>query len=299
MRFFSAFVTACVFVCLLANCGAQQPQTAPIDTQPETPPGTQPAPLVAPTIIKPNEPSDDVGPTPDDLKTKPGIVVTIGGEIIETPVVAVQVGQLVEFSPQGAADETLVRWNYSSSIRYKTTRDRGHYVAATFTPDDVGRVILVGAVWNGDAAGYAFGPMRWVIVSGHAPQPPPDVVPPKPPTPVPPGPITTGSKRIIVIRESLEPSPEMGRLIVLMQSGPIGDYMKSKGHKFESFDKDAKDENDKPSAYVKKWLDAIGTIELPAAAIVDIATETIDVVKPLGKSPTAQALLDLAKEHGG
>ena len=34
----------------------------------------------------------------------------------------------------------------------------------------------------------------------------------------------------------------MGRLIVLMQSGPIGDYMAAKGHKFESFDKDAKDE---------------------------------------------------------
>lgn len=160
-------------------------------------------------------------------------------------------------------------------------------------------VWFVASVNNPDPTGKPFTAMKLVTV-GQPPVVVPPVVPPGPKPPVPPPvPVTTGSKRIVVIRESLEPSPEMGRLIVLMQSGPIGDYMKSKGHEFESFDKDAKDENGQPSAYVKKWLDAVGAVKIPTAVIVDIATGTISHVQSLGEKPTAQALLDIAKEHGG
>jgi hypothetical protein len=163
-----------------------------------------------------------------------------------------------------------------------------------------GTYMLTGVPGDGQAFQYK----KISITTLTGPQPPPAppvvVVPPGPKPPVPPDvPVTTGSKRIVVIRESLEPSPEMGRLIVLMQSGPIGQYMKSKGHEFESFDQNAKDEHGNPSAYVKQWLDAIGDTKIPAAVIVNIATGTIDDVKHLGETPTAQALLDFAKEHGG
>lgn len=285
-----------------AVVAVKDPISVVIDTQPEIPPGTQPGPLVAPTAPTKADVLDPGKKPAKDEKPKPSIKVSIGGVEITTEVVTVTPGQLVEFEPVGAAKGVLVGWNYSSLVKYKTTRDDGHYVGATFENEDIDRVILVAPSWNGDASGYANRPQRWLVVAGKGPQPPPNVVvPPKPaPTPTPtPNPVTTGSKRIIVIRESLEPSPEMGRLIVLMQSGPIGEYMKSKKHEFESFDKDAKDENGNPSAYVKKWIDAIGNTEIPAVAIVDIATGTIDDVKPLGKEPTAKALLDLAKEHGG
>lgn len=157
--------------------------TPVVDNQSEIPPGTQPGPLVAPSTPMIPTPADkDAEPKPDDLTKKPAIIATIAGEVIGTEVVEVEPGQLLELEPQGAADEVLVRWNYSSFIRYKTTRDRGHYVAASFTAEDAGRVILVGAVWNGESNGFAAGPMRWVVVSGRAPQPPPVVVTPSDPS---------------------------------------------------------------------------------------------------------------------
>lgn len=169
------------------------PPATPVDVQSEIPPGTQPGPLVPPSNVPstPTPADKDADPKPDDLAPKPAILATIAGEVIGTDVVEVQPGQLLELEPQGAAESVLVRWNYSSFIRYKTTRDRGHYVAASFTAEDAGRVILVGAVWNGD--GYAAGPMRWVVVSGKAPQPPPVVAPNVPPVVTPTTPSTPTS----------------------------------------------------------------------------------------------------------
>ena len=88
----------------------------------------------------------------------------LSGDVVEVPT-----GQLLELKT-GAAESVLVRWNYSSFIRYKTTRDQGALRRGLVHGRGRRSVILVGAVWNGD--GYAAGPMRWVVVSGKALQPP-------------------------------------------------------------------------------------------------------------------------------
>lgn len=212
---FLAFVFVWSFhLCNATTRGDEiKPTPSVVDNQSEIPPGTQPGPLVVPMSPMVPTPADKDGePKPDDLKTKPAIVATIAGEVIGTDVVEVQPGQLLELEPQGAAAEILVRWNYSSFIRYKTTRDRGHYVAASFTAEDAGRVILVGAVWNGEPNGFAAGPMRWIIVSGHGPQPPPVVDPTVPPvvTPTPPSTPTTSITAATYVFEKddgMPPSP--------------------------------------------------------------------------------------------
>ncbi len=204
---------------------AQAPIAPVVDTQPETPPGTQPAPLVAPLLVPPDSSDDE--PKVDDLKPKPAIVVEIGGEVVTAEVVSVNVGQLVEVKPQGAADGVLVRWNFSSAIKYKTKRDLGHYLAFTFTPDDVGRVILLGAVWNGDPNGFAAGPMRWIVVSGHGPQPPPVVDPNVPPKPVV-DPATVGPFRALIVTDTdgLGDLPRAQREAI--QSAAVMNYLNAK-----------------------------------------------------------------------
>lgn len=214
-----AFVLLLVFVfvwsfhlCHATTRGDEATPPTVVDNQSEIPPGTQPGPLVVPSTPTTPTPADkDAEPKPDDLAPKPAILATIAGEVIGTDVVEVEPGQLLELEPQGAADEILVRWNYSSFIRYKTTRDRGHYVAASFTAEDAGRVILVGAVWNGEPNGFAAGPMRWVVVSGRAPQPPPVVDPTVPPVVTPTTPSTptaiTAATYVYEKDKGMPPSP--------------------------------------------------------------------------------------------
>lgn len=164
-----------------------------------------------------------------------------------------------------------------------------------------GTVMLIGLPSPGQEIQYR----QITILTVTGPRPPPHVVvppivPPIVPPVVPPAPdVKVGRKHVVVIRESLEPSPEMGRLIVLMQNGPVGAYMSAKGHTFESFDQNTVDERGQPSAYVKKWLDAIAGTKLPAYAIVDKDTNTIQDAKSLGDEPTAAKLLDIVKGLGG
>lgn len=279
---------ALILAAMLSQASGQQPQTPPVEVPPV---------IAPPVMVKPDS-DEPVVPTPDPL-TKPfAIVATSRGAVLGELIAKPEVGHLLKLTLEGLPESAdPVFWTYSEVIPDRDERDAGKWVGLSFPPESAGKAYLVQAAVNAEAGKPPLVAMRWLVVSGNGPQPPPPnvIVPPKPI----PHPVTAGSKRIVVIRESLEPSPEMGRLIVLMQSGPIGDYMAAKGHKFESFDKDAKDENGQPSAYVKKWLDAIGTTEIPTAVIVDIATETIDAIRPLGKEPTAKALLDIAKEYGG
>lgn len=305
-------VLAFVFCFTFDRCASGQEPAPPPTVVPAVVP--TPSPTVAPKIVTPlgppqiitpplvtPTPAPPLQPTPEDESPKIEIIASIGGESITEHPVKLPIGRKLTLLAKGVKgfEPGPVSWSMNeTSADADADPTDSHRMTFSSPVDSVW--LFTASVNNPDATLAPLVVQKWVVV-GRGPQPPPDVVPPKPaPTPTPtPNPVTTGSKRVIVIRESLEPSPEMGRLIVLMQSGPIGEYMKSKKHEFESFDKDAKDENDQPSAYVKKWLEAIGSTEIPAAAIVDIATGTIDDVKPLGKSPTAKALLDLVKEHGG
>lgn len=213
---------------------------------------------------------------------------------IKGPPAPVRVGELAFFVLPDGVTETVGHWRViARSMEISDPK---------YVERDAGLSMFVetttACVYDVSVAGLSEGKVfHWATtfeVIGSLPRPGPS-----PPKPVPPGPVVEGPKRIVVIRESLEPTPEMGRLIVQAQSGPIGQYLADKNHEFESYDKEAKDEDGNPSAYVKVFLQSLGTTKLPAVAIVDIEADRIVHTETLGEHPTAAALLEIVKGHGG
>lgn len=211
---------------------------------------------------------------------------------IQGPGLPVDVGRLARFTLPANATETATHWRVVA--RSLTVAD------ATVVEADGGLTAFVETAepctYDVSVAGLIDGKVfHWATtfeVVGTKPIPPPGPGPQ-------PQPVVGGPKKIVVLRESLEPTPEMGRLIVQMESGPIGSYLAEKKHEFESFDKDAKDETGAPSAYVRPFLDAAKGATLPAVVIVELATGKVVHSQALGEHPTAAALLEIVKGHGG
>lgn len=167
-----AAVALLVVLALLGGAGlleseAQQPQTPAVDN----------APVIAPPL-KP----DSIEPQPDPLVAPLSISVRIRGVVVTTPIVTVQVGQLVELTIEGPGKENPAFWTYSEDIPDRSERDSGHWVGLSFPLDVVGRAYLIQVAVNGEEGQPPRVAMKWFVVGGVSPRPPPE------PTPVPPGP---------------------------------------------------------------------------------------------------------------
>jgi hypothetical protein len=235
---------------------------------PEPPPA--PLPIPAPVIIEEVDP-----PTP-----------------LAGPDAPVPVGGIAEFSIP--ASVVNPRWLIVPEVPYRCyeSHDDPHKIVVETSTPGAYRVIVAGI------DDESVGSILWhrELTVG------PKVIPPEPgpdppgPTP-PPGPVVEGAKRIVVIREAMEPTPELSRTLVLLQSGPVADYFKSKGHTVQIFDDEAKDEQGNPSAYVQAWLKILGDKPLPAVAIEDVTTRNVVHKDKLPAS--ADAVLSIVKGVGG
>lgn len=171
----------CLFALLIglvaADGHSQQPQTPPVEKPP----------VIAPAVV----PSTDDIPAVDPLKTPLAVNVAIRGAVQGDLVVIAPVGQLLELSltGNGAAESGPVFWTYSEAIPDKSERDAGHWVGLTFPPDVAGKAYLVQAAVNGPEGKPPLVALRWLVVAGVAPQPPPDKPVDPAPTPVKPTPV--------------------------------------------------------------------------------------------------------------
>lgn len=154
--------------------------------------------------------------------------------------------------------------------------------------------------WNakGDVASDIA--ITWVHVVGTVPTPP--VVPPVvvvPPGPeVPPvPPVVAGPRQVLILRESANDTPAMGRLINSLQAGKGREYLKSKGHSGFVLDVDAKGPDGQVPANVAAWKAALNTV-LPVLAILDEKGGVI-YKTTLTDDATADNVLDILKGHGG
>ncbi len=130
-----------------------------------------------------------------------------------------------------------------------------------------------------------FAEVEHVVVVG-VPAPPvppePDPAPPTPPTPNP------GKRKLVIVRESAQQSPELARVITALRAGAEAKYLKEHGHLLSVYD------DDELSA---DWQALISGVTLPAVFYVDPVTNVL-----LDKSPVpakASAVIDTLKANGG
>lgn len=113
------------------------------------------------------------------------------------------------------------------------------------------------------------------------------------------GPAAVGACDIVIVRETADDTPAIGRLVVGLQSGEVAKYLESKGHELYLLDDDAKDAGDAKAAMLKSVEPAITGMTEPAFVMVDRSTKRIAHKESLPPEATAADVLALVKEHGG
>lgn len=224
------------FACSLA-C-AQQPQTPPVEVPPV---------IAPPVVVKPNA-DDPVVPTPDPL-TKPfAIVATSRSEVLGDLIAKPEVGHLLELTLDGLpADAGPVFFTYSDVIPDRSERDSGKWVGLTFPPETAGKAYLVQAAVNSESGKPPLVAMRWLVVSGKGPQPPPVVDPVDPVQPdVKPVPTPSKDFRVLIYEETTDRGNLTAPQRAIFTAKAIRDYMTANGVKtngqadgFRVFDDDS------------------------------------------------------------
>jgi hypothetical protein len=276
-------------LCLVATLIGLLATTEGHGQQPQTPPVDKP-PVIAPAVV----PSTDDVPVVDPIQTPLTVNVAIRGAVQGDLIVVAPVGQLLELSltGDGAADSGPVFWTYSEAIPDKSERDAGHWVGLTFPPEVSGKAYLIQAAVNGPEGKPPLVAMRWLIVSGKGPQPPPKppVVVPDPPGPTPP--VVDGKRSLVIVSESSKDKGEFSRLLINLRDGSAASYLKSKGHTFDWLDADQMKSDD-------PWREQFTAAELPVAFIIDTQTNTVLKKEPIAESTTADNLIEAVKRQGG
>lgn len=118
----------------------------------------------------------------------------------------------------------------------------------------------------------------------------PPFVPPDPPGPDPPTPVA-GRKRVLILLERGQTTPDQARLITSLQGGvsAASKYLVSKQHLLVIYD------DDHPLG--QQWIPKLGNLQPPAVIVQDVSTSTVSVVSSL--PPSADAVIELVKKAGG
>lgn len=195
----STLFAAVLLALLVSSCQshAQQPQTPPVDNPPV---------IAPPVVVKPDS-DEPVTPTPDPLTKQFAIVATSRGAVLGDLIARPEVGHLLKLTLEGLPESAdPVFWTYSETIPDRDERDNGKWVGLSFPPEVAGKAYLIQAAVNAEAGKAPLVAMRWIIVSGKGPQPPPvvdpvdpDTKPPKPPVV---DPATVGPFRALIVRDT-------------------------------------------------------------------------------------------------
>lgn len=281
------FVAAVIAGLLVSSCSshAQQPQTPPVEV----------APTIAPPVTVKPDADDPLTPTPDPL-TKPfAIVATSRGAVLGDLIARPEVGHLLKLTLEGLPESAdPVFWTYSEVIPDRDERDGGKWVGLSFPPDVAGKAYLIQAAVNAEAGKPPLVAMRWIVVSGHGPQPPPVVVvPPGPkPTPVVPPVVETGKRSIVIVRESADDKPWFSRLAINLRDGTAAKYLADNGHSLTILDDEQLTDGD-------GWKSQVSGMTLPVAFYIDTATNTVVFKESIKADTTADNVIETLKRNGG
>jgi hypothetical protein len=103
---------------------------------------------------------------------------------------------------------------------------------------------------------------------------------------------------IVMVRETAEDTPEIGRLVVGLQSGDVAAYFESKGHELILVDDDAKDPNGNKAAILTAVEPQLSGLAPPQVVVIDRATRRVVHKQSVPAKATAAELLAALKGAG-
>lgn len=281
----SLIFAAVVLSLLVSSCDshAQQPQTPPVETPP----------VIAPPVVVKPDADEPLTPTPDPL-TKPfAIVATSRGAVLGDLIARPEVGHLLKLTLEGLPESAdPVFWTYSEVIPDRDERDGGKWVGLSFPPESAGKAYLIQAAVNGEAGKPPLVAMRWLVVSGKGPQPPPVVVVPPGPKPDVPPVVEAGKRAIVIVSESAKDKPWFSRMLTNLREGHSAKYLTDNGHTLTWLDSDQITDGD-------GWKQQLTGLTLPAAFYIDPATNTVVFKESLKADTTADNIIETIKRNGG
>lgn len=192
---------------LVASTWAQTPAVVPTPTPAIVPKiVTPPAPpqIITPPVVNPT-PAPLTPPTPEDDSPRIEILATIGGEVITTHPVELNIGRKLTLVVKGIAgfEPGPVAWSMNQpSADADADPTDSHRMTFSAPTDSVW--LFSASVNNPDATLAPLVVQRWVVV-GRGPIPPPivdPVDPPKPPVVVDPVVPTVGPFRALIVTDT-------------------------------------------------------------------------------------------------
>lgn len=120
----------------------------------------------------------------------------------------------------------------------------------------------------------------------------------KPTPPVPPGPtppVVEGKRRVVILHETSDNTPELSQLFVKLRRQDVEQYLQSKGHRLDILDDDQVTHEGTPDPLVVR-LNGLGQA-LPALFILDLTSG--EVIHKQALPATPEAVMEVLKTHGG
>lgn len=162
----------------------------------------------------------------------------------------------------------------------------GRKQAITWSKGDTAFAVALTVTHTNGTTATAVQIVNPAVVMPPAP-PPPGPGPQPPPGPTP-DPVVTGKRALVIVRESADQSPELGRLITSLRAGTESKYLLEKGHTLDVMDDDELD---------AQWKAAIGDAKLPVILYVDQATNK--VLHSEAPPAKASTVIETLRANGG
>jgi hypothetical protein len=125
------------------------------------------------------------------------------------------------------------------------------------------------------------------------PDPVPPVVVPTPPV------VVDGPRQVLIVHESGDSTPEFGRLVTLLRSGPAADYLASENHSLLILDVDSVGPDGQPAAVLAQFSPQYADLPLPVVLIIEPTSRKVLHAQSLPAGFTADNLTELVRQHGG
>lgn len=164
------------------------------------------------------------------------------------------------------------------------------YVLQLVKPYAVRAAGVVPSKWRSVAAAFALGCVVGSVLANGLPSisiPWPDWKIPSIVTPA-------GPRRILIVRETADATPQLNGELILLRKDPIAAYLTSKGHRLDILDLDAKDKDGAPIKAVTEFKTNYATLK-PPAILIQAENNAVVHAASLPADVKAAAILETIK----
>lgn len=154
-------------------------------------------------------------------------------------------------------------------------------------------VAFIGPQWARIVGGFLAGVLATLLVAGVAGNLP-SISWPNIPWPLPSVLVDHGPRRVLIVRETADATPQLNGELVLLRKDPIAAYLTSKGHTLDILDLDAKDKDGNPSPSVTEFKTNYANLKPPALLVIS-KDKRVVLAESLPVGVKASAILETIK----